>query len=115
VLDEYTHSTLVISWNTTGMTNPGNPFQISGFPRTSYSATKEKGQDGRISVLCLGGYVCDKWAHVTTAWCVLKLRMEERPPIWRVAANILNKQLRTAYKGWSSSLGVGLVADNFSP
>jgi hypothetical protein len=25
----------------------------------------------------------------------------------RVAANILNKQLRTADKGWSSSLGVG--------
>jgi hypothetical protein len=27
--------------------------------------------------------------------------------IWRVAANILNKQSRTADKGWSSSLGVG--------
>ncbi|KAJ4443717.1 hypothetical protein ANN_05392 [Periplaneta americana] len=26
---------------------------------------------------------------------------------WRVAANILNKQSRTADKGWSSSLGVG--------
>jgi hypothetical protein len=32
--------------------------------------------------------------------------------IWRVAANILNKQLRTADKGWSSSLGVGLGANN---
>jgi len=31
--------------------------------------------------------------------------MEERPPIWRVAANILNKQSRTADKEWSSSLG----------
>ena len=30
--------------------------------------------------------------------------MKERPPIWRVAANILNKQSRTADKGWSSSL-----------
>jgi hypothetical protein len=29
--------------------------------------------------------------------------------IWRVAANILNKQSRTADKGWSSSLGVGLT------
>ena len=29
---------------------------------------------------------------VTTAWRVLRLRMEERPPIWRVAANKLNKQ-----------------------
>jgi hypothetical protein len=27
--------------------------------------------------------------------------------IWRVAANILNKQLRTADKGWSSSFGFG--------
>jgi len=36
-------------------------------------------------------------------WRVLRLRMEERPPIWRVAANILTKQSRTAGKlgGWS--------------
>jgi hypothetical protein len=27
--------------------------------------------------------------------------------IWRVATNILNKQSRTAGKGWPSSLGVG--------
>jgi len=33
--------------------------------------------------------------------------MEERPPIWRAAVNILNKQLWTADKGWSSRLGVG--------
>jgi hypothetical protein len=33
--------------------------------------------------------------------------MEERPPIWMVAANILNKQSRTADKGWSSSSGLG--------
>ena len=32
--------------------------------------------------------------------------MEERPPIWRVAVNILHKQSRTADKGWSSSLVV---------
>ena len=32
----------------------------------------------------------DNWAPVTTAGRVLRLRMEERPPIWRVAANILN-------------------------
>jgi len=44
---------------------------------------------------------------VTTAWRVLRLQMEEQPPIWRVAANILNKQLQTADKEWSSSLGVG--------
>jgi hypothetical protein len=35
--------------------------------------------------------------------------------IWRVAANILNKQSRTADKGWSSSLGVGCGANNSSP
>jgi hypothetical protein len=29
--------------------------------------------------------------------------------IWRVAANILHKQSRTADKGWSSSLAVGLI------
>jgi hypothetical protein len=34
------------------------------------------------------------------------LRTEERPPIWRVAANILNKQSRTADKEWSSSWGL---------
>jgi hypothetical protein len=35
--------------------------------------------------------------------------------IWMVAANILNKQSRAADKGWSSSLGVGRGANNFSP
>jgi hypothetical protein len=34
--------------------------------------------------------------------------------IWRVAANIFNKQWRTAEKGWSSSLGVGHGASNSS-
>jgi hypothetical protein len=33
----------------------------------------------------------------------------------RVAANILNKQSRTADKGWPSSLGVGRGANNSSP
>jgi len=33
----------------------------------------------------------DKWVPVTTAWRVLWLRIEERPTIWRVAVNILNK------------------------
>jgi len=31
----------------------------------------------------------------------------DRPQIWRVAVNILNKQLRTTNRVWSSSLGVG--------
>ena len=49
----------------------------------------------------------DKWVPVTTAWGVLRFRMEEQPPIWRVAANVLHKQSQTADKGWSSSLGFG--------
>jgi hypothetical protein len=57
----------------------------------------------------------DKWVPITTAWRVLGLRMEEPPTIWRVVANILNKQLRSADKGWSSSLGVGRSANNSSP
>jgi len=58
--------------------------------------------------------VRDKWEPVTTAWRVLRLRLEERPQIWRAAANILNKQSRTTDKGWSC-LGVGRVANNSSP
>jgi len=45
------------------------------------------------------GYASDKWVPVTTARYSLLLRMEERPPIWKVAAKILNKQSRTADKG----------------
>jgi hypothetical protein len=33
----------------------------------------------------------------------------------KVAANILNKQSRTADKWWSSSFGFGCEADNSSP
>jgi hypothetical protein len=35
--------------------------------------------------------------------------MEERPAILGVVANILNKQSRTADKGWSSNLGLDEV------
>ena len=41
--------------------------------------------------------------------------MVERPPIWEVAANILNKQSRKVDKEWSSSLGVGRGPNNASP
>jgi hypothetical protein len=57
----------------------------------------------------------DKWVPVTTASRVLRLRMNERPPIWRVAENTLNKQSQRADKGWSYSWGVGQVANNSSP
>ena len=46
-----------------------------------------------------------KWVAVTTAWRIHRLRMEERPPVWKVAANILNNQSWKAEKRWSSSLG----------
>jgi len=42
---------------------------------------------------------------------VFRLRIEELHPIRKVAANKLNKQLRTADEGWSSSLGVGRGAN----
>ena len=57
----------------------------------------------------------DKWIHVTMAWHILWLQMEESPPIWRALANIMNKQPWTADKVWSSSFGVGQGANNSSP
>jgi len=36
-------------------------------------------------------------------------------PVWRVAANILNKELRAAEKGWSSNFKVEQGANNTSP
>jgi hypothetical protein len=64
--------------------------------------------------------VQDMWVPVTTALSFLKLRMEERPPVWRVAANVLNKQSQTDDKGRCPSLGgrgggVGRRANNSSP
>ena len=50
-----------------------------------------------------------QWVPVTTAWRVRRLRIENRPPIWRATANELNKPSRTADEVWSSSLGVGEV------
>jgi hypothetical protein len=52
---------------------------------------------------------------VTVVWHVLTLRMEERPPIWTVAGDILNKRSRRADKGWSSSGGVARGANNSLP
>jgi hypothetical protein len=41
------------------------------------------------------------------AWRVLRFRREDLPPIWNVAANILNKESWTADSVWSSTFGVG--------
>jgi hypothetical protein len=38
------------------------------------------------------------WELDTTTDHILRLRMEELPPIWREAANILNNQSQTADK-----------------
>jgi len=54
------------------------------------------------------------WVLVTTAWRFLRLRIEERHPIWREGANTLNKQSRTADKGWFSNLAVGRGVENSS-
>ena len=48
----------------------------------------------------------DKWIPVTTAWPVHGLWMEERPRIWRVAANIFNKQSGAAEKVWTPVWGL---------
>jgi len=48
-----------------------------------------------------------KWVPVTTARRVLSFWTEERPPIWKVGANILNKQSRTAEGGSHPALGLG--------
>jgi len=54
----------------------------------------------------------DKWVPVGTAWCILRLQIEEQSLLWRVAVNMWNKQSQTADKVLSSILGVGCVADN---
>jgi hypothetical protein len=57
----------------------------------------------------------DKWVPVTTTWHILGLWMKEQPPIYRVVANILNKQSWAAHNVWSSSLGVEQDASNSTP
>jgi hypothetical protein len=62
---------------------------------------------------CFIQFPCDTWVPVprhgtSSGW------LEEWPPTWRVAANILNKQSLTADKKRSSSWGVGRGANNSS-
>jgi hypothetical protein len=58
---------------------------------------------------------CNPKYDSSDGMAVLGLRMKERPPIWRAAANILNKQSRTADKVWSFRLGFGWGTKNCSP
>jgi hypothetical protein len=61
---------------------------------------------GVVSVLC--------GVPVPTAWRVLGLRMEERPPDMEVSCEYI-KESWTDNKGWPSSLGVGRGVNNLSP
>ena len=55
------------------------------------------------------------WVPVTTAWRVPWVADGEVGlQIWRLAANILNKQSWTADQEWSSSLGVWREANNLT-
>jgi hypothetical protein len=57
-----------------------------------------------------------KWVHCHHG--MARPRVADRGDglhIWRVAANILNKQSRTADSGWSSSLGFGWGANSPPP
>jgi hypothetical protein len=57
------------------------------------------------------------WAHISCHHgmaCPQVADAGDALQVWRVAANILNKQSQTADKGWSSSLGIR-CADNNSP
>ena len=55
-----------------------------------------------------------KWVPLTTVWRFLRLLKEERPPMWRIAANIFKKQSWTESKEWSPNVGAGRSA-NISP
>jgi hypothetical protein len=44
----------------------------------------------------------------TRAWHILRLQVGDGLQIWRVAANILNKQSRTANKGGPTHWGLGV-------
>jgi len=52
-------------------------------------------------------YCHDKLVPVTTPWRVLMLQIEKRPPIWRVAANVLNNQSRQQKRGGPGAWGSG--------
>jgi hypothetical protein len=68
---------------------------------------KERFQVSKISTL--SGSLSQR--HGASSGCGWRNGLQ----LWRVAANTLNRQSRTADKGWSSSLGVGRGANNSSP
>jgi len=54
-------------------------------------------------------YLHDKWVPVITVWHVLRLQTDKQSPVWRVDANILNKQSQTPKRSGSPSWGLGEV------
>jgi hypothetical protein len=56
-----------------------------------------------------------RWIPVTTTCSSLGCGLKDGLQLWRVAADVLNKQPRIKDKGWSSSLRFGLGANNTSP
>jgi hypothetical protein len=75
-----------------------------------------------INTTMFWGHNRDKWVTVTVISGSLSPRhgassgcgWRNGLQIWKVAVNVLNKQSRTADKGWSCSLGVGRGANNSS-
>jgi hypothetical protein len=70
------------------------------------------GQDNTCTVVPLCSKKCRDlhimWVPVTTAWCVLRLQMEETASrIWKVATNILNKSHGQSTEGVPLSQGFG--------
>jgi hypothetical protein len=92
-----------------------NPLKYSNEQDIEIAATQLNIHRRKVIIICIYSAPPWMWVPVTTAWRVLRLRMEEGPPKWRVAVNKLNKQPRKADEGWSSSLGVGRGANNPSP
>jgi hypothetical protein len=76
----------------------------------------------RTDAVCMA-LLCERTSgsHVTWVHChrsMARPRVADRGDglqIWRVAADILNKQSRTADSGWSFSLGIGRGDNNLPP
>ena len=91
-------------------------YQLPGFMTMTIVLYSERNINFRkVNLFAFPAKRVRQWAPVTTAWRVLKLRVKEPPPIWRVTANGLNKQSRTADKVWSSGLGFGRCPNNSLP
>ena len=83
---DHESSTIKRPWRTRGCRAMGE--NIQNGTRNLRPCSTLKRQNPLLLHLIASLPMCDKWVPVTTSWRVLRLRMEERPPIWRVAANI---------------------------